>query len=160
MLLQVFQYSYKISLYERRSYRGGQINFTLQSWALLPPERLSFLTKNPNPRKSTHDTVKDRRCLPSETGWCLLTESGTMGAELQSLISKLGQGRFPQLSYAGEKWKPDFLTKGWFHQFWMEPKLSSDIDSTAYYIISYILELYYKGYSHEDYFKQCYYTLC
>lgn len=160
MILQVFQYLYKSSLYERRSYGGGRVNLTLESWVLPPPERLSFVTKNPNPRKSTRDAVKKRRRLPSETGRCLLPDSGTTGAEPQSLISKLGQGQFPQLRYAGERWKPDFLTKGWLHQFWMEPKLSSDIDSTAYYIMSYMLELYYKGYSQEDYFKQCYYTLC
>lgn len=121
--------------------------------------KVVLFDKESKPQKEHPWYSKGRRRLPSETGWCLLTESGAMGAERQSLISKLGQGRFPQLSYAGERWKPDFLTKGWFHQFWMEPKLSSDIDSTAYYIISYILELYYKGYSHEDYFKQCYYTL-
>ena len=112
MILQVFQYLYEISFYERRAYRGGRINFTLESWVLLPSERLSFLTKNPNPRKSTHDAVKERRRLPSETGRSLLPDSGATGAEPPSLISKLGQGRFPQLRYAGERWKPDFLTKG------------------------------------------------
>ena len=49
--------------------------------------------------------------------------------------AKAGE-KIPVLGYPGERLKLDFLAKRQFHQFLMETKLSSDIDSLCYsYII-------------------------